>query len=491
MLSRLFSNSKTATDEGLAITIPNTEFSDVKPDGGSGSEIGSVKFVINVSYQRSFWTVSHTLQDFLKLSGVLSGYHIIPRVKLHRAGGITGKQPGFESEAPFLREVRKGLESWLQEIVAAYEEANRYKELNEFLLFQFPKNDESEEDQKGVATTHSGKMKVTLQDFEMLRVVGKGSFGKVLQVRKKNTRDIYAIKVLKKDHIFKRNQVEHTKTERRVLEQINHPFIIGLHFACQTDKKLYLVLEYCPGGELFFHLGRARRFTEQRAKFYAAEILLALEYLHSLDVIYRDLKPENILLDADGHVKLTDFGLSKEGVPDNKSANSFCGTPEYLAPEILKRTGHGKAADWWSLGALLYEMLTGMPPFYSRDRDRLFDKILNSEIRYPAYFSPKAKSILSELMQKIQRRRLGSRGGGAEVKQHVFWEGLNWEMLFNKQIEPIFRPKLTKDTNGVWGTTNFDPEFTVMPIHSPETGKSVWDKFDPFENFSYVGPDMM
>jgi RAC serine/threonine-protein kinase len=195
--------------------------------------------------------------------------------------------------------------------------------------------------------------------------------GKVFLVREKNTGEMFALKALRKDHIIKRNQVEHTKTERNVLGNVRHPFIVGLNMAFQSKDKLYFVLDYCAGGELFFHLNKLGKFPESRARFYAAEIILAISYVHKLGIIYRDLKPENVLLDAKGHVRLTDFGLSKEGINSSSSgANSFCGTPEYLAPEILDRQGHGHAVDWWSLGALLYEMLTGLPPFYCQDKEK-------------------------------------------------------------------------------------------------------------------------
>lgn len=196
--------------------------------------------------------------------------------------------------------------------------------------------------------------KVGLGQFALLKVVGKGSFGKVMQVRKKDTGRIYAMKVLQKANIVRRNQVEHTRTERNVLGKIVHPFVVGLNYAFQTADKLYFVLDYCAGGELFFHLGREGRFSEDRTRFYAAQITEALSFLHGHGIVYRDLKPENVLLDHKGNVRLTDFGLSKEGVHDVSSgAHSFCGTPEYLAPEVLNRTGHGRAVDWWSLGALM------------------------------------------------------------------------------------------------------------------------------------------
>ena len=233
-------------------------------------------------------------------------------------------------------------------------------------------------------------------------------------MRDKSNGILYAMKVLRKDYIIKKNQVEHTKTERSVLGRaVHHPYIVGLNMAFQTSDKLFLVLDYCPGGELFFHLGKVGRFPEERARFYAAQITLALEYVHQMDVIYRcagvfvrcvfvchsyfcilfvvylrDLKPENVLLDAVGNVRLTDFGLSKEGVSDHSTgANSFCGTPEYIAPEVLRREGHGRAVDWWSLGALLYEMITGLPPFYSRNRETMFEKIMKAELSFPEQIS--------------------------------------------------------------------------------------------------------
>lgn len=247
---------------------------------------------------------------------------------------------------------------------------------------------------------------INLEAFKIMKVIGKGkvnsiifklylliniflmmfsgSFGKVYLVRDKASSILYAMKVLKKDYIIRKNQVEHTKTERSVLGYARHPFIVGLNMAFQTADKLFFVLDYCGGGELFFHLGKVGRFPEERSKFYAAQIVLALEYVHKLGVIYRDLKPENVLLDQHGNVRLTDFGLSKEGVSDHSTgANSFCGTPEYIAPEVLLRQGHGRAVDWWSLGALLYEMITGLPPFYSRNRETMFEKIMKAELTFP------------------------------------------------------------------------------------------------------------
>jgi len=305
----------------------------------------------------------------------------------------------------------------------------------------------------------------SLDSFKMIKVIGKGSFGKVFLVREKQTNEMFALKVLKKDNIIKRNQVEHTKTERSVLGYVKHPFIVGLNMAFQSKDKLYFVLDYCAGGELFFHLGKVGKFSEQRACFYAAEITLAIDYVHDLDIVYRDLKPENVLLDSRGHVRLTDFGLSKEGISKSSSgANSFCGTPEYLAPEILNRQGHGRAVDWWSLGALLYEMLTGLPPFYCRDREKLFEKIRRGTLEYPKYLSSRAQQILRGLLTKDPQRRLGSGPSDADdIKAQDFFADLNWERLMRGEVAPPWDPQI----NGSLDTSQFDHEFTNMPLNSP------------------------
>ena len=279
------------------------------------------------------------------------------------------------------------------------------------------------------------------------------------------------MKMLRKEHVVKRNQVEHTKTERNVLEAVSHPFIVNMIYAFQTPKKLYFILEYCPGGELFFHLSRAARFSEGRCRFYAQEILLAIEYLHSHDIVYRDLKPENVLLDADGHVKLTDFGLSKEGISDNFSAKSICGTPEYLAPEILDRNGHGKAVDWYSFGALIYEMLTGLPPYYTKDREKLFERIRRGELQFPSYVSPAARSLLEGLLCRDPSRRLGSSIADAiEVKSHPFFVGTDWDAVYKRKIIPPFKPNVSSQIDVKY----FDKEFVDMPtINSLETPSTL------------------
>jgi len=328
----------------------------------------------------------------------------------------------------------------------------------------------------------------SLDSFKMIKVIGKGSFGKVFLVREKSSSEMFALKVLKKDNIIKRNQVEHTRTERSVLGYVKHPFIVGLNMAFQSPDKLYFVLDYCAGGELFFHLGKVGKFSEPRACFYAAEITLAINYVHDLDIVYRDLKPENVLLDSRGHVRLTDFGLSKEGISNSSSgANSFCGTPEYLAPEILNRQGHGRAVDWWSLGALLYEMLTGLPPFYCRDREKLFEKIRRGTLDYPDYLSPRAKLLLRGLLTKDPQRRLGSGPNDAnDIKAQEFFGELSWDKLVQGEVAPPWDPQI----QGSLDLTQFDHEFTNMPLHSPGNfhghGLGATSADNTFEGFTFT-----
>lgn len=313
--------------------------------------------------------------------------------------------------------------------------------------------------------------------------------GKVFLVREIKSGQMFALKVLRKDNIIKRNQVEHTITERSVLGYVKHPFIVGMNMAFQSKNKLYFVLDYCAGGELFFHLGKLGKFPEARARFYAAEIILAIKYVHSLDIIYRDLKPENVLLDAQGHIRLTDFGLSKEGISSSSSgANSFCGTPEYLAPEILNRQGHGRAVDWWSLGALLYEMLTGLPPFYCQDRERLFEKIRKSELHYPASLSHTAKNLLRGLLTKDPKKRLGSGPNDAfDIQSHAFFASIDWDRLQRGEVKTPWKPQISGSND----TSQFDREFTSMPIFSPQSMQRV-PGFgttpmgdNPFEGFTF------
>jgi len=305
-------------------------------------------------------------------------------------------------------------------------------------------------------------IKCCKEDFTMLRVIGKGSFAKVILVRKKDTDQLYAMKVLSKPAVVKRKQVEHTRTERRVLEVVghlhNHPYISEMHFAFQTDSKLYLVLHYCAGGELFHHLQRMKRIPERWARLYAAELVLALSHLHSHGVAYRDLKPENVLLDEDGHVKICDFGLSKDNVSEpTAGASSLCGTPEYLAPEVLDRRGHGTCVDWWGLGMVLYELLTGLPPWYTTDRKKLFARIRTAPLKFPSFaannMSPEARGFITQLLNRDPLARLGGDGNVQAIKKHPFFTpacgmlatsaghpAMDWAALMRREIASAFRP---------------------------------------------------
>jgi serum/glucocorticoid-regulated kinase 2 len=251
---------------------------------------------------------------------------------------------------------------------------------------------------------------------------------------------LFAMKILRKQHLVKRRQIERTRTERKVLSVVDHPFIMKLHYAFQTEDKLYLVLDYCPGGELFFHLSRFRRFPERVARFYAAELLLAIGHLHKRGIIYRDLKPENVLLDAEGHVKLGDFGLAKAGIRHPcEGAVSMCGTPEYMAPEVLNQSGHGFCVDYWGLGMLVYEMMTGLPPWYTTDRAKLFRRLKTAPLDIPSYFTSHSASCVTQLLERDPRRRLGVSGIRMSM-EHEFFRSINWRALYARRVEAPIRP---------------------------------------------------
>jgi serine/threonine protein kinase len=336
-----------------------------------------------------------------------------------------------------------------------------------------------------------GLEKITVDDFDLLKVLGKGSFGKVMLVRKKDTGKIHAMKTLRKAALIKRNQLEHTATERAIVQSFDHPFLCKLYYAFQTEDKLYMVLDYKGGGELFFWLKKDRRFSTKRATLYAAQILLALKALHDRDIIYRDLKPENLLVGLDGNICLTDFGLSKEAVTGagaKGGTKTFCGTPEYLAPEILENKGHGKAVDWWSLGTLYYEMLSGLPPFYDQNMQRMYDKILHAQLRFPAYITAECKSLLTGLLQRKVEDRLGSGPTGAkELMEHPVFDPYDFDKVLNLEYDPEFKPPQKK---GELDTSNFDLEFTSeRPVDSVvNTGMSAEDvEKAKFSGFTYQG----
>jgi len=315
----------------------------------------------------------------------------------------------------------------------------------------------------------SGKKTFGPDDFEILKLIGKGTFGQVFQVRKKDTKRIYAMKVLSKKVIVQKKEIQHTIGERNILVRTattESPFIVGLKFSFQTSADLYLVTDYMSGGELFWHLQKEGRFVEERAKFYIAELILALRHLHQHDIVYRDLKPENILLDANGHIALCDFGLSKANLSKNDTTNTFCGTTEYLAPEVLlDEQGYTKMVDFWSLGVLVFEMCCGWSPFYAEDTQQMYKNIAFGKVRFPRdALSPDGRAFVKGLLNRNPAHRLGAKADAEELMAHPFFNDIDWNALSRKLCQPPFKPKL----KGELDTSNFDPEFTNALTTGPD-----------------------
>lgn len=342
--------------------------------------------------------------------------------------------------------------------------------------------------------------KVTSQDFEPLRCLGKGTYGTVVLVKQKTTGRLYAQKQLKKASlVLHKKLVAQTKTERQVLESVNrHPFVVKLFYAFQDQEKLYLILEYGQGGELFTHLNTEKMFPEPVAAFYMAEMVLAISHLHKdLGVIYRDLKPENCLLDADGHLLLTDFGLSKVSVEDSDTCNSMLGTVEYMAPEVVKGVKYGKAVDWWSFGALGYDLLTGNPPFRGGNNAKIQDNIVRQKLTMPYFMSADAKDLLTRLLRKDPAKRFGSnmpRDLDA-MKKHRFFRKIDWKKLLAREMTPPIQPFITDPELA----ENFDPSFTELSLSPIVGSRETFEERaamaeageDPFGGFSFVAPNSL
>lgn len=341
----------------------------------------------------------------------------------------------------------------------------------------------------------------SLIDFELIRVIGRGSYAKVLMVELKKTKRIYAMKVIKKALVTDDEDIDWVQTEKHVFETAsNHPFLVGLHSCFQTPSRLFFVIEFVRGGDLMFHMQRQRRLPEEHARFYAAEISLALNFLHCKGIIYRDLKLDNVLLDHEGHIKLTDYGMCKEGIRPGDTTSTFCGTPNYIAPEILRGEDYGFSVDWWALGVLLYEMLAGRSPFDiagasenpdQNTEDYLFQVILEKTIRIPRSLSVKAANVLKGFLNKNPVERLGchSADSFAEITCHQFFRSIDWELLEQKQVAPPYKPRLDSERD----LANFPPEFTDEPVHLTPDDVRIIEKIDQseFEGFEYVNPLLM
>jgi atypical protein kinase C iota type len=353
------------------------------------------------------------------------------------------------------------------------------------------------------------RWQVSIDDFNLLTIIGRGSYAKVVQAEHKVTKQIYAIKIIKKEMFNEDEESDWVQTEKSVFETAsNHPFLVGLHSCFQTVSRLFFVIEFIPGGDLMYHMQRQRKLPEDHARFYSAEIILALHFLHTRGIIYRDLKLDNVLIDADGHIKLTDYGMCKENIGPSDTTQTFCGTPNYIAPEILRGEAYGFSVDWWALGVLMYEMMAGRSPFNipaegdneQNSEDILFQFILEKPIRIPRTLSVRAAGILKAFMNKEPSERLGCKADLDEaledMKNNSFFKnaapisgGNYWELLEQRQIPPPYNPNVESDRD----LQHFDRQFTEEPPQLTPDEPSILGTIDQtqFEGFEYVNPLMM
>ena len=350
----------------------------------------------------------------------------------------------------------------------------------------------------GSSSNSSSGGKMGLEQFDLIKVIGRGSYAKVFLAEYKRTKKCYAMKVIKKSIVDDDEDIDWVQTEKHVFEQAtNHPFLVGLHSCFQTESRLFFVIEYLCGGDLMYHMQRKRRLPEDHARFYAAEISVALGFLHSRGIIYRDLKLDNVLLDIDGHVKLTDYGMCKEGLTRGERTSTFCGTPNYIAPEMLRGEDYDFSVDWWALGVLMFEMMAGRSPFEPvnenpgdnpdlNTEDHLFQVILEKPIRIPRNLSVRAASVLKGFLQKAPGERLASHDGLAEIKQHLFFKPIDWHMLEQRLIQPPYKPPVQSERD----LNNIDELFTREPvILTPDTPNTLARiQQNEFDGFEYINP---
>ena len=319
---------------------------------------------------------------------------------------------------------------------------------------------------------HDEQQTARLQDFLITKLVGKGAFGKVYLVRHRGSGRTYAMKCIRKDVVIDQDFFESLKLEKDILYGVEHPFIVSMDYVFQNDFRIYFLMNFVKGGELYRHLSRMKRFSEEQAQFLIAQVALALGHLHKKNILYRDLKPENILFNEDGYLLLADFGLAKMTKSKKDQTNSFCGTPEYLSPEMIIGTGHDHTVDWWTLGILLFELLVGITPFFHRNNHRMQYLITECPVTFPDKarlgfeVSPVARDLIKSLLEKDKTKRLGAQEDVAEVLRHPFFNGLDIEKLLRKEIVPPYKPVINDDLKF------FDQKLTNLD----DIGESVIDK---------------
>ncbi|CAH8646650.1 Serine/threonine-protein kinase Sgk1 [Schistosoma haematobium] len=439
----------------------------------------NTKFIIHLKANNQEWSVTRHYTEF----------HAI-YTKLRESEDCTGLQlPGNNLLGIFTNR-RKGLYKFVKKLVST-ELLIKNEDVRLFLDLHKDKklsNLTSSHDTDLIDLGPTEDKKASLDDFEIVKTIGEGNFGKVYLAVTRKTNQALAIKVLKKDAVKQRKEVDNVMSERNVLvKSLNHPFLCKLHLSFQSTTKLYFVLDYINGGELFYHIQRERVFTETRTRFYAAQIASALGYLHSENIIYRDLKPENILLDSKGYAILTDFGLCKQNSASQSTTLTFCGTPEYLAPEILRKQPYDFAVDWWCLGCVIYEMLHGLPPFYSENRAHMYRYILERPLRTRNTLSSSTENILFRLLQKDKISRLGSENDFEEISKHRFFKDIDWIKLLERKLTAPFLPSVTSSTD----TRNISPEFvnSAVPnsvICSVMRSRNLHGIDETFSGFSYI-----
>lgn len=337
--------------------------------------------------------------------------------------------------------------------------------------------------------TETQRKVVTIDDFQLLSVLGRGTYGKVSLVRHKESGQLFAMKAMSKALLAEDENIEQIITEKTVLMQNRHPFLVSAHFAFQTDTRVFIILNYVPGGELFTRLREERMLSEPRTKLIAAELVLALGYLHKKSFIYRDLKPENVLFDEDGHVQLTDFGYTKKLRSPEATTDTFCGTPYYIAPELLTGEDYSKSVDWWSLGCVIYEMLVGISPFYNDNAERTYKAIMEAPVQFPDTMSRVAVDLIRKLLIKDPKKRLGSGPADAEeIMSHPFFSGLNWQDVYDRKVTPLWKPNMKSEVD----TSQFDSQFTQEPVvvsYEPASAISP-ESLAMFEGFSCTNDAM-